>query len=78
VYDNGQLATALWYHDHALGITRLNVLAGLAGLYILRDGRDTGGPPLTAPSNPRAGENTMGLPGPACGHGRALSTRFPS
>ncbi len=69
VYNNGQLATALWYHDHALGITRLNVLAGLAGLYILRDGRDTGGPPSTTPSNPRAGENTMGLPGPACGHG---------
>ena len=69
VYDNGQLATALWYHDHALGITRLNIIAGLAGLYILRDGRDTGGPSPITPSNPRAGENTMGLPGPACGHG---------
>ncbi len=68
-YDNGQLATALWYHDHALGITRLNIMAGLAGLYILRDGRDTGGPPPMTPSNPRAGENTLGLPGPACGHG---------
>ena len=35
-YPNSQLPTTLWYHDHALGITRLNVLAGLAGFYILR------------------------------------------
>lgn len=27
----------LWYHDHAVGITRLNVYAGLAGLYIIRN-----------------------------------------
>jgi spore coat protein A len=27
----------LWYHDHALGITRYNIYAGLAGLYIIRD-----------------------------------------
>jgi FtsP/CotA-like multicopper oxidase with cupredoxin domain len=36
-YGNGQQAATLWYHDHALGITRLNVYAGLAGLYFLRD-----------------------------------------
>jgi spore coat protein A, manganese oxidase len=36
-YPNQQPATSLWYHDHALGITRLNVYAGLAGNYILRD-----------------------------------------
>lgn len=36
-YPNIQRATMLWYHDHALGITRLNVYAGLAGLYFLRD-----------------------------------------
>ncbi len=36
-YPNSQRATALWYHDHALGITRLNVYAGLAGMYIIRD-----------------------------------------
>ncbi|WP_352417402.1 multicopper oxidase family protein, partial [Clostridium tertium] len=29
--------TTLWYHDHAMGQTRLNVYAGLAGFYILRD-----------------------------------------
>jgi spore coat protein A len=36
-YPNDQQATTLWYHDHALGITRLNVYAGLAGLYLIRD-----------------------------------------
>ncbi len=36
-YPNQQRATTLWYHDHALGITRLNVYAGLAGLYLIRD-----------------------------------------
>ena len=37
VYPNKQEPTTLWYHDHALGITRLNVSAGLAGFYLLRD-----------------------------------------
>lgn len=36
-YSNDQLATTLWYHDHALGITRLNVYAGLAGFYLIQD-----------------------------------------
>lgn len=36
-YHNDQEAATLWYHDHTLGITRLNVYAGLAGFYILRD-----------------------------------------
>ena len=36
-YDNSQESGTLWYHDHALGITRLNVYAGLAGFYLLRD-----------------------------------------
>lgn len=36
-YKNKQRATTLWYHDHALGITRLNVYTGLAGFYIIRD-----------------------------------------
>jgi FtsP/CotA-like multicopper oxidase with cupredoxin domain len=39
-YPNSQPATTLWYHDHALGITRLNVYAGLAGMYIIRDEND--------------------------------------
>jgi spore coat protein A, manganese oxidase len=36
-YPNDQAAMMLWYHDHALGITRLNVFAGLAGMYFVRD-----------------------------------------
>ena len=36
-YDNDQEASTLWYHDHVLGITRLNVYMGLAGFYLLRD-----------------------------------------
>lgn len=36
-YPNDQEPATVWYHDHALGITRLNVYAGLAGFYILRD-----------------------------------------
>jgi spore coat protein A len=36
-YPNNQDATQLWYHDHALGITRLNVYAGLFGTFLIRD-----------------------------------------
>lgn len=36
-YDNEMGACMLWYHDHALGITRLNVYAGLAGVYLIRN-----------------------------------------
>jgi spore coat protein A len=39
-YDNNMIACTLWYHDHALGITRLNVYAGLAGFYLIRDHRE--------------------------------------
>jgi spore coat protein A len=42
VYDNDQEAATIWYHDHALGITRLNVYAGLAGYYIIRDDWEDG------------------------------------
>ena len=41
-YDNDVQAGNLWYHDHALGITRLNVYAGMAGFYFVRDRVDTG------------------------------------
>ncbi|MDX1409137.1 MAG: multicopper oxidase domain-containing protein, partial [Saprospiraceae bacterium] len=39
-YPNIQPAGTLWYHDHALGITRLNVMMGLAGFYLLRDSNE--------------------------------------
>src|SRR5512133_2791802 len=44
-------AALLWFHDHGLGATRLNVFAGLAAGYILYDEFDTGGP-----------DNANGLP----------------
>ena len=44
----------LWFHDHGLGATRLNVFAGLAAAYILRDEFDTGAEP-----------NPIGIPGGA-------------
>ncbi len=36
-YPNQQEATSLFYHDHAMGITRLNAVTGLMGLYLIRD-----------------------------------------
>src|SRR6266567_3017551 len=53
-YPNEQPSTLLWFHDHGLGATRLNVFAGLAGAYILRDEFDTGDEP-----------NPIGIPGGA-------------
>jgi len=47
-------ATLLWFHDHGLGATRLNVFAGLAAGYIIRDQYDTGTEP-----------NPVGIPGGA-------------
>ena len=40
VYPNSQQAATIWYHDHALGMTRLNVVGGLAGFYFIRDKKD--------------------------------------
>jgi spore coat protein A len=50
-YVNTQEATTLWFHDHSLGTTRLNVYSGMAGFYLIRDNRDTG-----------ASNNPIGLP----------------
>lgn len=51
-FSHGQEAAHLWYHDHAMGITRLNVYAGLIGNYLIRDEFDTGklGNPLGLPA----------------------------
>ena len=49
-----QSARLMWFHDHAMGATRLNVFAGLAGAYLLRDEFDTGTEP-----------NPIGVPGGA-------------
>ncbi len=37
-YPNQQDAAMLWYHDHAIGINRLNIYAGLFGAFFIRDG----------------------------------------
>jgi spore coat protein A len=39
-YGNRQRARTLWYHDHAIGLTRLNIYAGLAGFYLIRDAHE--------------------------------------
>jgi spore coat protein A len=39
-YPNVQRAATLWYHDHSLAITRLNVQAGMAAFYLLRDAEE--------------------------------------
>jgi len=36
-YPNAQSARLIWYHDHAVGTTRLNAYAGMASAYIIRD-----------------------------------------
>src|SRR4029079_6671182 len=57
-YNNTQEATTLWFHDHSLGTVRLNVYAGLAGFYFIRDNRDTGAAnnPITLPAGPYESE----------------------
>jgi spore coat protein A len=36
-YTNNQSARLVWYHDHAVGITRINAYAGIASAYVIRD-----------------------------------------
>ena len=53
-YPMDQRAALLWYHDHVMGTTKLDVYAGLAGLWIVRDDRERelglpGGPPFEVP-----------------------------
>ena len=59
-YSNDQLAATLWYHDHSLGITRLNVYAGPAGFWLLRDDD----------------EDNLKLPGPAPRLGDLPGTKY--
>jgi FtsP/CotA-like multicopper oxidase with cupredoxin domain len=59
-YPNENRASTIWYHDHALGMTRLNVYAGPAGFYILRGGPSGDEAVLDS----RTGTKAV-LPGPA-------------
>jgi len=40
-YPNRQSAATLWYHDHAMGINRINIYAGLAGFYLIENEAET-------------------------------------
>ena len=68
-YPNNQRASTLWYHDHTLGMTRLNVYAGPAGFFVVR-----GGPEGDKAVLDRRTGSTAILPGPAPKEGDA----FPS
>jgi FtsP/CotA-like multicopper oxidase with cupredoxin domain len=68
-YPNQNRASTIWYHDHALGMTRLNVYAGPAGFYIVRGG--PAGDKAVLDSRSRM---TAVLPGPAPMEG----DKFPS
>ena len=53
-YPTDQRAALLWYHDHVMGVTRFDVYAGLAGMWIIRDKRERElglpeGPPFEVP-----------------------------
>ena len=61
-YPNDQRASTLWYHDHTLGMTRLNVYAGPAGFYVLR-----GGPGDNLIDSRNGGKATLPGPAPALG-----------
>ena len=59
-YPQDEDAATLWYHDHSLGMTRVNIYAGLAGYWLIRD----------------AIEDALGLPGPAPKVGDAPGTPY--
>ncbi|MCU0578936.1 MAG: multicopper oxidase domain-containing protein [Desulfobacterota bacterium] len=66
-YRQDQPATTLWYHDHAIGMTRLNVYAGPAGFWLIRGGvydgaRNAVGQPAFLPGPaPAAGQGVLPL-----------------
>ncbi len=59
-YPNLGRAATIWYHDHSVGMTRVNVYAGPAGFFIIRGGPDGDQAVLDS----RSGK-TATLPGPA-------------
>ena len=71
-YPNLNRASTIWYHDHALGMTRLNVYAGPAGFYIIRGGPGGDKAVLDSRSNTPAV-----LPGPAPAEGDKFPANKP-
>ncbi len=68
-YPNEQRAATLWYHDHSLGMTRVNVYAGPAGFWLLRGGSSDR--VIDAGTGTRAD-----LPGPAPARNDAAGTAY--
>ncbi len=71
-YPNIDRAGTKWYHDHTLGMTRINVYAGPAGFYLIRGGdqgdykvRDSRTGRLAILPGPGAGGDRPGHPQPA-------------
>ena len=62
-FSNQRSARLMFYHEHAVGITRLNVYAGLVGLMMMRE------PSESAPTDKRTGRKAVlpGDPGSSCG-----------
>ena len=67
-YPNVERPSTAWYHDHTLGMTRVNVYAGPAGFYIVRSVNPADNPTV-------AGGTPAVLPGPAPGLASRRSTR---
>lgn len=59
-YPQDENAATLWYHDHVIGMTRVNIYAGLAGFWLIRDEE----------------EDRLDLPGPAPRAGDPPGTRY--
>ncbi len=72
-YPNENRACTLWYHDHTLGMTRVNVYAGPAGFYVVRGG-DSGDDAVT--DSRKKKRTPVVLPGPAPKEGDAPGTPY--
>ena len=68
-YPKPDRASANWYHDHTLGMTRANVYTGPAGFYIIRGG------PQDEVLDSRTGRRAR-LPGPAPAIGNAQGITY--
>jgi FtsP/CotA-like multicopper oxidase with cupredoxin domain len=68
-YPNTHRPSTMWYHDHTLGMTRLNVYAGPAGFFIIRGG--PGDEVIDIRTNKKAK-----LPGPAPALGDEVGTKY--
>ena len=71
-YPNDQRASTVWYHDHALGMTRLNVYAGPAGFFLVRGGPEGDKAVLDS----RSGTSAV-FPGPAPREGDPFPSNKP-